>query len=376
MPIGAAIGGAAITAGGTIAAGSMASSAQKKAANQAADSSLAVADKNNALYREIYGENKALLTPYSNNGLLASNALTDLLLGTHSFNGGALSTAAPDGTGVQTAPVVSKTPVGSASGLGALNVFADSSPAMVGLSPGERAARMGGEPMGMPTVGPQANGDHIATGGALAPYSTMDAGPVFGGGPQGNPTGVLSGAGSPAPSSAAAGAPSALSAWDQFRNGTNYNWRFNEGMRSVIGDYATRGALDSGAAEKAKITFGQNFASNELSNYMNLLSNQQAMGLSAASAVAGVGQGYAGNVAAQNTNAANAAANAALARGSAAASQWGSVGQGIGQLGGALYQYGMGQMMPRATYSPAQSGIVYTGGSAVANAGANWGSFG
>lgn len=343
MPIGAAIGGAVVAGGATVASGAMGAKAQKKAANQAADTSLAVADKNNALYREIYGENKALLSPFSNNGLLASNALTDLLLGTHTFNptpaaSGASATPATTGTpahtgtgalaGFQTTPGDTRTPVVNRVGTGGFDRQD------LAYNPGMGPGYINRDGLPIALYGSRGGGPGGALVTAHPPQATGTPAP-------GQP-----------PAATGTPAPSALSAWDQFRQGTNYQWRFNEGMRGVTGNYATRGALDSGAAEKAKITFGQNFASNELSNYMNLLSNQQAMGLSAASAVAGVGQGYAGNVAAQNTNAANAAANAALAGGQATAGIYGAIGQGVGQLGGALFQYGMGQMTPAASFAP------------------------
>src|SRR5690348_2182604 len=75
--------------------GILPANAQKKAANKAADTSLRAAQENNALYRDIYGQNKALLTPYSTQGLQAGNALNDLLLGTSTYNPNATATPAP-----------------------------------------------------------------------------------------------------------------------------------------------------------------------------------------------------------------------------------------------------------------------------------------
>lgn len=360
MPVGAVIGGAVIGAGGSIVSGAMSSSAQNKAAQTAADSSVAVADKNNALYREIYGENKAMLSPYANNGIEPSNALNDLLLGTHTFNPSASVPATAPATGsasggalsgFQTAPVVAKVPLGS-------------DPSSVG--PAERAITYGGEPGALSTIGPTAIGNRMRGGALQGRLGDAGISPVSGT-PSTPPPGTPPTANGSAPSSA-------LSAWDQFRNGTNYQWRLNQGMGALNSSYAANGTFDSGAADKGRIEYGQNFASNELSNYMNLLAGQQAMGLSAAGAVAGVGTTYAGNIAAQNTNAGNAAANAALIAGQGKANMYGSIGQGVGQIGGALFQYGMGKMQPTAAISPAGS-ITYTGGSAVANAGANWGGF-
>src|SRR5690348_7603206 len=64
VPIGAAIGGAVIGAGGSIIAGSQAAHAQRSAANTAADTSLQVANENNALIRETRGQNLAIASPF------------------------------------------------------------------------------------------------------------------------------------------------------------------------------------------------------------------------------------------------------------------------------------------------------------------------
>jgi hypothetical protein len=137
------------------------------------------------------------------------------------------------------------------------------------------------------------------------------------------------------------GAPSsALDAFDRFRQGTNYQWRLNQGANALTSNLA-RGTLDSGAAQKSILEYGQNFASNELSNYMNLLASQQASGLTAAGAVMGVNTNYQGNVTANNNNAANASSNAALVAGQGQANMWGGVANAGGQIGGALFQYGM-----------------------------------
>lgn len=432
MPIGAAIGGGVLAAGGSIIAGSMGADAQRDAAEQAADTSLQVAQLNTDLYRDIYEQNSAMLQPWQDRGALASYALTDLLLGTNMFEtamaGGTPATpGAPSAPAGPVAPGTTPAPGGSApivvpptssalapytappstnpvvgqSGTVAINPNATSifqpgalsavaQPAttepqgaltpmgltgasMVNstLSPAARAYLMGGEPLGgvsAPTYGP-GSWQASSTPGQVA---GAGAGTIGGGSPAPAPTPTTGPAPAPTPTPGAGNGGSALSAWDQFREGTNYQWRLNQGLEALNSSYAAGGMFESGAADKARIEYGQNFASNELANYMNLLAGQQAMGLSAAGAVAGVSTTYAGNVAAQNTNAANAAANAALMQGQATANQWGSVGTAAGQLGGALYQYGMGQSLPQASYAPAGSGpIVVTSSGAPSN----WGAF-
>jgi hypothetical protein len=100
MPIGAAIGGGVIAAGGSVLAGSQASRAQRDAARTASDTTLQSTRENNALLRETRDQNLSIATPFMNNGLAAGNALTDLLLGTNTYQptqagsaqvGGALS---------------------------------------------------------------------------------------------------------------------------------------------------------------------------------------------------------------------------------------------------------------------------------------------
>lgn len=125
------------------------------------------------------------------------------------------------------------------------------------------------------------------------------------------------------------------SAFARFRDSTGYQFRFNEGSNALNANYAAKGLLTSGAAQKALTRYGQDYGSNEFGNYFNMLNNQQQMGLSGASALAGVGQSYAGTVAANNNAAATAAANAALMKGQANANMWGGIAGGIGNVLGA-----------------------------------------
>jgi hypothetical protein len=107
-------------------------------------------------------------------------------------------------------------------------------------------------------------------------------------------------------------------------------------MNALNSGYAGAGTIQSGAAMKAAMRYGQDFASNEFGNYMGYLGNQQGVGLSGASALAGVGQNYANNISSQNNAMASVAANSALARGQANAQLWGGVGNAFGQIGGVI----------------------------------------
>lgn len=320
MPIGAALGGAAIAGVGSVAAASVGSHAQTKAAQTAADTSLATTNANNALFRENKAQNLQIAAPFYNNGVAAGNALSGLLLGPQAQSGSPVGYT--DGM-----PIAAL-----GGGNGALDAYLTANP---DVAQEARRVTADGE-----FTSPQ---DYAAWHYQHYGQNEGRAAPALN---------------VPAPAAASAsGGTGALSPWDQFRNGTNYKWRYDQGLKATEGNFATRGALDSGAAEKAKITFGQNFASNELSNYMNLLAGQQQVGLSAGNAIMGVSTGAANAIAGQNTNAGNVAANAALTSGQANANMWGTVGQTAGQVGGALFQYGTGQFKPQ-TLVPAGGGAI------------------
>ena len=85
-------------------------------------------------------------------------------------------------------------------------------------------------------------------------------------------------------------------AFDNFRNSTGYQFRLGEGMNALNSQYAGAGAIKSGAAMRDAVQFGQNSASNEFGNYLNALGNQQATGLQAGSAAAGVGVNVANRI--------------------------------------------------------------------------------
>jgi len=294
MGLGAAVGiGAVASIGGA----ALSSSAQKKAAKKAAKVEADNTAANNALAREMYANNASRLDPYSANGMRASNALTDMLLGPAQQP---WQPGTPGGQGVpqvnpgppQTNPLYSQTP--------------DTED--YGLQPGQHL-------IGRP---------HLID--RLFHRSTP-----------GTPTPTVPSQGTGAPGTGAIpSGQSALSPWDQFRNSTNYQWRLDQGNKGINQAYAARGTLQSGAAQKGLLEYNQNFAANELGRYQDLLAGQQGMGLTAASALAGVGQNMVGQVTANNNAAASAAANAALARGQATSNLYGGIASGIGQIAGAF----------------------------------------
>jgi hypothetical protein len=301
MPVGVGIGTAVIGAGGAILGGQAQKSAAKTAA-KAAEQGAAVNDK---LIRDIYGENASRLDPYHSYGLEAGGALMDLLLGGNHAAASSSRTLQP----------ASDAEIDNWA-QGALSALAGE------VNPGIMAKVRG-------IADPS---DRLS---ALEPLLQKVDRQVYSAYLNSNarPTGKYVTTTAPAAGSTNAGA---LDAFAKFRQGTNYNWRLNEGLNARNLQMAARGGLESGAAEKSAIEFGQNLASDELSRYMNLLSDQYRLGLGAASSLAGNGQGMAGALVSNNNAATSAAGNAAIASGNANASMWtgiaGSLGQGIGSV--------------------------------------------
>jgi len=124
-------------------------------------------------------------------------------------------------------------------------------------------------------------------------------------------------------------------AYQTWQNSTGYQARFKQGQNSVTAALGAKGLTDSGAALKALTQYGQDYATNDFQTYLGDLTNQQGVGLTAASAQAGVGQNYANAVSANNNTAAAAQENAAL-----------NVGNQINSaLGSAVSAYGFNQAL-------------------------------
>lgn len=286
MPVGAIIGGVA-SIGGAL----LGSSAQKSAANKAADASLQVAQQNNALARDIYGQNQQSLSPFMQRGNAAGSAINALLGLDEAAN---VNTASSPNAAPAT-PSTFIPPVGSAvNGGGRFDALGN-------------VGRINEDPAIMARM-QSAQAPPVA---AAPPMQAVPAGQS----PQ----------------------QAAQSAFDIFKNSTGYQTRLNEGFNALNTGYAARGLLQSGAALKALNRFGQDFASNEFGNYLGYLSNQQGVGLSGASALAGVGQNYVNNVSANNNSAGTAAANAALMKGQANANMFGSIAGSLGGMFGSSY---------------------------------------
>jgi hypothetical protein len=283
--------GAAASVGGAV----LSAKAQKKAASTAANAATATADKNNALQREVYAQNYATLNPYAQRGNQAGNAINSLLgLGQPQNQGGPQAMQLPQNSGV--------------------NSY---NPAYGGYDPREPRTDNGGY------------GGVMGQGFSGYPGFNMNQ-------PQGRQTfgdgTIVDGA-----MSATNPQQDYQNAFDNYQNSTGFQFRQEQGNNALNTGYAARGSLRSGAAMKDFARFNQNIASQEFGNYLGQLGNQQNVGLSGASAIAGVGQNMAGAVSANNDSAGTAAANAALLRGQANSNMYGSIASGLGQLGGSVF---------------------------------------
>lgn len=270
---------AGVGAAASIGGGLLGASATKKAANTAANAQLQTTQQNNALARELYDRNSGNFQPFMQSGQRANALLDSFIYGN----------SQPQ----QQAPAYQPQP--------SMYEYVN--------NPGTpRYVSQGGGFSGSIPIGEGADG-----------WS-----PQYGG----QPNGAMSMAATPG--AVTTNVPNAQNAWDTFRNSTNYQFRLGEGMNALNSGWAGNSALQSGAAAKDAIRYGQNFASNELNNYLSLLQGQQALGAGSASSLAGVGNDFLSSVTANNRSAADAASNAALLRGQANQQLYGGIANALG----------------------------------------------
>ncbi len=286
---------ALIAAAATIGASVIGSKATSKAGKQAADSSLQVANLNNSLAREFQTTNQANLAPWMSSGQRATATLDSMLYG------------------------------GPVGGYQPNALLPPQQPAPAGFSYSAETPYM------EPSFGSAAGYRDAYPGAPLSSYSTGQFGSAV-------PDLAASAGGGAIPAQTIN--TNALTGWDQFRNSSGYNFRLNEGIRALDHSAASRGMLDSGATRRAAITFGQNLASDEHGRYMSLLQGQQGTGMSAASAVAGVGQNALAHMTTNNATAGDARANALLLAGRANADMWGGIAGAIGTAAGQFQGFG------------------------------------
>lgn len=284
---------AGIGAVGAIGGGILASRSQRRASDRAADVAQNTATQNNALQREQMQFAAQRLDPYAQRGNVAGDAINALL-------------------GLPTTPSV---PYGT-------NYGGDGTDWVAYVNANPDALANWNAIQGTTHDDPF-NGSLAAFGAYHwdADGRRRDLTPFR---PQTATTGGLE------------GGAAAQNAFQNYLNSTGYQFQIDQGNKAINQGYAARGALQSGAALKALQTYGQNTATGFFKDYLGLLANQQGVGLSGASAVAGVGQNYANSVSANNNLAGSAAANAALMAGNANANMWGTIGGAIGGVANAF----------------------------------------
>lgn len=257
-------------------------SSTNKAANKAADTSLAVANSNNALARENRDMLMGKADPYINSGQQANAMLDSFLYGAQpAAQPNPAASATQDWNGyLQANPDVRAE--------WSRNAFDDGFASEQDFARWHYGRYGRNEGREVPTVGGQ---------------------PATPGQPAANP----------------------MDGFRQYIQNSDYGFQFGEGSNALNSGYAGAGTLQSGAAMKAMEDYRQNLQSGYRNEYLNRLSGQQGAGLNALGAAAGVGTNYVNQVSANNNNAGTAAANAALVKGAnnPFASMLGVIGGGI-----------------------------------------------
>lgn len=277
---------AAIGLGAAGIGSALGASSSKKAAKNAAQAQLQATESNNALARDIYGKNEGYLAPYAQQGLPASYALNSFL---------GLTPTQPAQTMAQPNAMAQFAPQYGYEGYDGAGM--GYRPPGMAFNPREPDIFGTNSIMGAPTA--------IGTTGYGS--GTVQAGPMVSG----------------------------RDAFKSFIENSDYGFKFGEGANAINSGYAGSGSIKSGAAMKALEDYRQNLQSGYRGEFLNLLGNQQGVGLSGASALAGVGQNYVNTISANNNNAADAKANAALIKG-----QNNPLANALGVLGGGLFGLG------------------------------------
>lgn len=132
-----------------------------------------------------------------------------------------------------------------------------------------------------------------------------------------------------------------------FTRDPGYDFRQREGMRMMEGSAAARGGLMSGGTLRALQRYGQDYASGEFQNSYNRWNADRDRRFNRLSALAGVGQTAARDVAGFGANTANAVASNQLAAGNATAAGYVGRANAINNTVGNLQSmYTMSRMFP------------------------------
>lgn len=307
--------GAGIAAAATVGGAAISSKSNSKAINKTVAAQQQSDAQQIALQRETYGKNEAALSPFMARGNAAGDTINALL-------GLGGSTTVPQGQqGLPTQQGTLQVP------------WQGDNPDSTGWQFGMSSLdRVGMEPLG-------------ASSRSLGPYAINGG---FGGGTQQ----TMQAPAQQSPQQAA------LAAYDIFKQSTGYQSRLKEGMGALSGNFFGGGVGQSGAAMKAALRYGQDYASGEFGKYLGYLGNQQGVGFAGASALAGVSQGFADRMGDISQNGANVASQAAIARAQNSGALTTAIAGAAGQIGGALSSYGQPKPPPPVTppYKPVPTG--------------------
>jgi hypothetical protein len=340
MPIPAVV-GAAIIGGGASLIGAGLSS---RSAGQAAQATTDAANQNNATQLQIYNQQRADSEPWRQFGLQALGQLSTL----YNFNWQP-SAAMQQPTWQQPQTGGGGTSQGGVGGGG--GGYNTGGGGLIGnlLNP----QTPGNNPTGLPTPladdvsvlssgssdgginalmaaqgAPGADGQPMLNGGPNASGQTDPGAPLIAGGGGDGYGGVqtMTGTGQPGVQPMTPGQPGLNTT--PFFASPDYQFRLNEGNRNLTNAFANTGNLDSGAAQRALLRYGQDTASGEWNNYVNRLASFSGVGQTVNQSNNALAQGYANNVQANNNMAAQGRASAYQQQGQA----W---QQGLGGAAGA-----------------------------------------
>lgn len=135
----------------------------------------------------------------------------------------------------------------------------------------------------------------------------------------------------------------AQAAYETFKLSTGYQTRFKEGQGALAANYFGGGVGQSGAAIKAAIRYGNDFAGNSIDSYISQLGDQQRIGFGAGGALAGVSTTFANNAGQISQNGADVASQAAIARARNNGALFTGIAGAAGQVAGALSSYSQPQ---------------------------------
>lgn len=299
----AILGAAAIGAGTSMAASSKAAKATKNASEQASETARTTAESNNALQREVYGQNRQTLAPFVGQGVAANQTLA-AILGLPTQPGAASSSTdwgryVADNGGMD---AWEANPDLQAQYGGDINAYGqalhEAGFMEQDLSPYTTTTNA---PSAVPNVDlgyannlrDQMSGANSATarlnsilglnggaGGRTNPYTAQIDSLV---GNRSNPyTAQVDGLIASGPQSKAGSAITALlglggdkaaadAAFGQYRGSTGYDFRQGEGQKGLTASLGAQGMLNSGSAVKSALRYNQNLASGEFGNYIGQL---------------------------------------------------------------------------------------------------------